>query len=255
MNLVGVGLALMYWAFVVFVASLAIMAGCAFAGGTAGSGVVAVGLVGAGVGAIAAALMVIVGQFLCLAVPRETGAKGLIIAAIVLEFCAVLSPFLIAQALVAELQGSLSPQYAALVPALLTMVLALAAQITFLLFLRQLADYLRRSDLSDKVQTILLFYVVQIVLPFVMIPVAFVLALLPPIVAGLFGIALGLGMLGFARSCMGSPRPRAAGAAGDPSQCPCGESHRRPLAPSTLRPATGSPGPAAAESPPAAMCR
>ena len=94
-------------------------------------------------GMIGGSLLGIVGRVLCLSVPKASGAKELIIAAIIIEFAAL-------GISVAEMVTTLS-QVVNMVGGLLS----LAATVTFLLFLKRLAVYLRRSDLAQRAQTLI----------------------------------------------------------------------------------------------------
>jgi len=104
-----------------------------------------------------------VGQALCLTVPKATGAKGLIIAAVVMQLASVgIKLFVKSEA------GSVSEtQIANLVGSLLS----LAAAVTFVAFLKRLGEYLNRSDLAQKAQTLIVGGRCLVVMTIIMIPV------------------------------------------------------------------------------------
>ncbi len=189
MNVVALGLGLLYWALLLLFGSVLLAAVCLI--GSFAVEALMLGMVVVVCGLIVALAMNAVGWLLCLAVPSQTGAKGLIIASLVLTIAAVLSPFVIAPAIVAELEGSLDPRIVVLLAGLVGPVLILAANISFLLFLRQLAEYVRRSDLAEKAQLVIQVMLLQIVVLFILVPLGW----LPPMVGGLIAIVLLLGLL------------------------------------------------------------
>ena len=94
-------------------------------------------------GMIGGSLLGIVGRVLCLTVPKASGAKELIIVAIIMEFGALgisVAGMVTTVSQVVDMVGGL---------------LSLAATVAFLLFLKRLADYLRRSDLAQRAQTLI----------------------------------------------------------------------------------------------------
>ena len=111
----------------------------------ASAGMVVGGLLGIGV--LIAGLSILVGEFLCLTIPPETGAKGLITGAI---------GCLIGQ-LILNITGQfVDPGAVAVGIALLSMVLAIAHFVLFVLFMKAGASYVGRDDLARRSMTILI---------------------------------------------------------------------------------------------------
>ncbi len=96
----------------------------------------------AGVALLATALR-IVGMLLCLAVPDESGAKGLIIAAVVLMICAVVADL---SMLVVQTEAPIE---------LVSRLLGLLGWIFFILFLRKTSQFIGRADLAAQAGSLL----------------------------------------------------------------------------------------------------
>lgn len=96
----------------------------------------------AGVILLATALRV-VGMLLCLAVPDESGAKGLIIAALVLMICAVVADL---STLVVQTGPPIE---------LVSRLLGLLGWIFFILFLRKTSQFIGRADLAAQAGSLL----------------------------------------------------------------------------------------------------
>ncbi len=149
----------------------------------------------AGIGVFVAAITILVGECICLAIPQKSGAKGLIVASV---------SMLLVQVVIGVLQALLAPYNSGspfaplpmrqgataatvLIP-LIGLFAGLGHMICFELFLRRAALYMRRDDLA-KQASIVLFG----------LPGGFILvivcALITPFVAVLLGPVFGLLML------------------------------------------------------------
>jgi len=105
---------------------------------------------------LTASLLQIAGRILCLYVPRESHAAGLILASVVLELIPVLILLLmLSGAAVFDLPPAL---YAVL--GLAASLSGLTAILVFLLFLKRLGRYRERSDLADEAQWLIIAGVV-----------------------------------------------------------------------------------------------
>ena len=98
----------------------------------------------------------VVGQLMCLMVPRETGAKPLILAAVALM---MIGAFI---AGVMPLWDSESSSTLLLWLAALSALLPLASFVCFVLFLRNLAEYVGRRDVTEDCQVLLLLIAAMI---------------------------------------------------------------------------------------------
>lgn len=85
----------------------------------------------------------LIGYMLCLAVPAETGAKPLIVVAVILNLVVIVLTII---DVVSGLESSLS---------LFNNLLALAAFICFVLFLKSLAKYIGRKALAEDANSVL----------------------------------------------------------------------------------------------------
>lgn len=175
---------------------------------------------------IVAYLLGIVGRFLCLNVPKQARAEGLIIAALVLEVAALLMPFLLptllstAAASVAEgtmggagaglgppspgadaasLFGAiLGALFGLLLGSLLGPLLSFAAMIVFLFFLKRLGEYFKRSNLAEGAQSVInmAFGLVGVLVATFILPIVAVKASLA--LGALLALLMVLGSLVFA---------------------------------------------------------
>jgi hypothetical protein len=118
----------------------------------------------------------LIGKFMCMSAPAETEGKELIIASVVCDMIGLL----IAVALILNLVPPSVPLNGA------SNLINLTAQVLFLLFLKKIAFYINRSDLSDKSQSVLNLMVAVIVGG---IGVGLLLFLVPAI-AALLGLVL-----------------------------------------------------------------
>jgi hypothetical protein len=148
------GLGMMYTGIIALILSiilgmLVVLILTAVAGG---AGLVIGGIL-VGLALLAAVIMMIVGKFMCLSTPEETGAKNLILASIVLDVVA----FII------SLTGFFT-ESAALGP--LGNLVTFAAQVTFLLFLRQLSEFIGAVQLVERARLLLTLLGVTIAVNF-----------------------------------------------------------------------------------------
>ena len=128
----------------------------------------------AGLAALAGLIMLIVGKFMCLATPEETGAKGFIVASIILDiisFCMSIATQFVEESGTIETVGTLA---------------GLAAQVTFLLFLKQLSAFIGAIPLAERAKLLLTLMATTVVLRIV----AYLAALSVPALAALLALAM-----------------------------------------------------------------
>jgi hypothetical protein len=104
------------------------------------------------VGVRAGALMTLVGPLFCLSVPTATGARGLIVASVILQLT------FYALSIAASVVTFRVPLFGVI----LMNGTGFAATVLFLLFLRRLAEYIGRQDLAKRARNVLLLIVVVI---------------------------------------------------------------------------------------------
>ncbi|MCA9014624.1 MAG: hypothetical protein KDA77_04750, partial [Planctomycetaceae bacterium] len=108
---------------------------------------------------IVGALMIFVGPIICLAVPKESGAKELLVGSVVCQF--------------ANLFYSVSELFIpTLIPAPFKIALnycGIFGLILFILFMKKLALYINRQDLSSKATHVLVFGIFMVVASILMI--------------------------------------------------------------------------------------
>jgi hypothetical protein len=137
---------------------------------------------------LAAFIMVIVGTLMCLATPEETGAKGLIVASVALYAVGVCLSLVGAftNSELAQSAGGLA---------------SLGGNITFLLFLKQLAQFIGAVQLVERAKLLLILLGITIGLQLIMVVVtlagaaAFGLLALAILVIGLVSFFMYLGLL------------------------------------------------------------
>ena len=192
------GLGLMYTGIILFIATIilglilvTILTAVAGAVGLVLSLTIAI-LVG-----LAALVMMIAGKLMCLATPEETGAKNLILASVVLDIIGF----------VISVVGSFTENGAA---SLLGSMIAFAAQVTFLLFLRQLSEFIGETQLVERARLLLTLLGITIGVNFIVLLGAFItipLLGLLRFAAGVIGIVsffLYLGLLNRLRNAIQS---------------------------------------------------
>jgi hypothetical protein len=155
----GLGLTLVYYGIITALLSVlfAMFGGMAAGAGGPGAGVVVVGVATAGF--LAAAVLMFVGPFFCLAVPEESGAKGLIVGCVVFQLANVALP------IIYQTAPDLLPQAAIGVLNLLGFVGA----VLFILFMKKLSEFIGRYDLAARAKSILVIWGVLIGILVVMI--------------------------------------------------------------------------------------
>ncbi|XZE54997.1 hypothetical protein SH139x_000983 [Planctomycetaceae bacterium SH139] len=95
-------------------------------------------------------LLLIIGPLVCLMTPAETGAKGMIITAVVCQLLAL------TLSLGEGISGIMFDSFASQIINLSEALLALLSVIMFVLFMMRISTYLKRHDLRDKGKTILI---------------------------------------------------------------------------------------------------
>jgi hypothetical protein len=94
-----------------------------------------------------ASVLHVAGWLLCLSVPRESRAKGLIVTAVILQLIAVVIGF--------TPRAAGLPRALDAVLALADLLVWLAAVVVFLLFLKRLGRYLNRPEVSEEAQSLM----------------------------------------------------------------------------------------------------
>ena len=199
-RLAGLGLLIQGWATVsiflsiVFIIVASFIAGGLERGSTAGSQGLLILIGFAAIGMFIAAIVVLVGECICIAIPQRSGAKGLIIAAI----CCLAAQVVLAVMQTLADQGTSNPFRPTPFPsgpsagqflfALIGFVTGMGHLICFELFLKKASEYVRRDDLARQAMTIL----IGVPSCFVLI---FVCSFLAPILARSLAPVMGLVML------------------------------------------------------------
>ncbi len=178
----------------VFIVVASFIAGAMERGGGAGSAGLLILIGFAAIGMFIAAIVVLVGECICIAIPQRSGAKGLIIAAI----CCLAAQVVFAVIQTLTDHGTSNPFRPAPFPqgpsggqfllALIGFVTGLGHLICFELFLKKASDYMRRDDLARHAMTIL----IGVPSCFVLI---FVCSFLAPVLALNIAPVMGLVML------------------------------------------------------------
>jgi hypothetical protein len=102
-----------------------------------------------GISSLVGCLLMFAGQIVCLAVPSESGAKGFIIAVIILQIVSIVQSF---SSVILQFAPNLK------IPEPVSIILnftGLVGTILFVLFLRKLSEYIGRMDFMDKARNIL----------------------------------------------------------------------------------------------------
>jgi hypothetical protein len=199
-RLAGLGLLIQGWATVsiflsiVFIIVASFIAGAMERGGGAGSQGLLILIGFAAIGMFVAAIVVLVGECICIAIPPRSGAKGLIISAI----CCLAAQVVVGVIQTLTDQGTSNPFRPApfqpgpsggqLLVALIGFVTGLGHLICFELFLKKASEYMRRDDLAWQAMTILVGIPSCTVL-------IFVCSFLAPILARTLAPVMGLVML------------------------------------------------------------
>jgi hypothetical protein len=165
---VAQGLGLIYLSIIVILASLILMffLGIAFAAAEApaaaqrgATGGVPVVVMLGGLGIIVGYILSLVGSFMCLATPAETGAKGLITVSVVMM---VLSLVLNVGNFFVENRGTES----------LASLFSVIGGICFIIFLKRLAQFIGATHLAQRAKNILIALVVGVALMILMLVLA-----------------------------------------------------------------------------------
>lgn len=213
-RLAGLGLLIQGWATVsiflsiVFIVVASFIAAAMERGGGAGSQGLLILIGFAAIGMFVAAIVVLVGECICISIPQRSGAKGLIIAAI----CCLAAQVVVGIIQTLTDQGTSNPfrpspfrqgpAAGQLLFALIGFVTGLGHLICFELFLKKSSEYMRRDDLARQAMTILIGIPSCTVLIFVCSFLAPLLALYVAPVMGLVMLApilaAGIAMIVFA---------------------------------------------------------
>jgi hypothetical protein len=147
------------------------------AGGNAGLAIALILLVIVGVTIrFIVPLLGLVGSILCMWVPARSGAKGLIIASLVLDVISI--PLSILLNLLSVLPGSVA--VAAALGTIPAFVLAFVAWALFMLFLRQLCNYLDEVPMGDEAMAILMRGIlIMFVTPIVLFALFILIGIVP----------------------------------------------------------------------------
>jgi hypothetical protein len=194
---VAQGLGLIYSGTVTVIAAIILGAIMAVVAGMAAGGGAMMIVVIAALALLAAVIMIIVGTLMCLATPEETGAKGLIIASVALYAVGICLSIL----------GSLTTNEVAQSAGTLA---SLGGNIAFLLFLKQLSQFIGATQLAERAKLLLILLGITIGLQLILVVVALagvaavgVLAL-PIAVIGLVSLFMYLGLLNRLRKAIQS---------------------------------------------------
>ena len=152
----ALGLSLIYYGIIVMLLSIVamIVLGVMIAATVAGRGGGGAGAGGAflvlmipvGLALLVGAILCIVGPIVCLAVPEETNSRGFLIGSVVLQLINFV--YSIFSYMIPDLK---SPALAALFG-----ILGCVGAVLFLLFLKNLSEYVGRSDLAQRAKNILI---------------------------------------------------------------------------------------------------
>jgi hypothetical protein len=183
---------------IVFIVVASFVAGAMERGGGAGSQGLLILIGFAAIGMFVAAIVVLVGECICIAIPQRSGAKGLIIAAI----CCLAAQVVVGVIQTLTDQGASNPfrpspfqqgpSAGQLLLALIGFVTGLGHLICFELFLKKSSEYMRRDDLARQAMTILIGIpsctVLIFVCSFLALAPAMGLVMLAPILAAAIAI-------------------------------------------------------------------
>ena len=145
----GVGLSLIYYGIVTVLLSVIVMVMGVCAAAVAGGrfGRLALGVTAlAGLGVIVGSILNFVGPLVCLAVPAESGAKGLIVGSVILQLGSVTHTVLLVVA-PGVISGPMSTAMN---------LLGIVAALLFVLFMKQVSAYIGRPDLAARARNVLL---------------------------------------------------------------------------------------------------
>ena len=142
----GVGLTLVYYGIVTVLLSIVVIAVGGFVAAASRSQMAlgAVFILG-GLGVIVGSILNFVGPLVCLVVPAESGAKGLIVGSVIFQLANVIHSVvvLVAPRLIPETTSKVLN------------LLGLVAAVLFVLFMKQLSEYIGRPDLAARARNVL----------------------------------------------------------------------------------------------------
>jgi hypothetical protein len=134
-------------------AAIAGAAGAAAGGQQGAAGGLFIVVLIAGVAVLVGYIMIIVGTLQCLATPEETGARGMIVASVIMAVMAFVLG--VGRAFMGQkaAAGEFGPNE---ILNAASNLLSLGSQITFLLFLKKLAEFIGAASLADRAKTLLI---------------------------------------------------------------------------------------------------
>jgi hypothetical protein len=155
----GLGLTLVYYGIIMALLSVLVVMFGGMAAGAAGARVLAVVIGAAGIGLLLGAILMFVGPFFCLAVPEESGARGLIVGCVVFQLANV------AFGVIYRFAPDLLPPVGERVLNLLGVI----GTVLFILFMQRLSTFIGRQDLALRAKNILILLGILIGLVVVMV--------------------------------------------------------------------------------------
>jgi len=170
----GLGLSLVFYGIVTMLICLLLIVFFSVVAMVAVSPMLLLLLVPAGLGILVASILMLIGPIICLAVPEETGAKGLILGSVI---CQLIN-------LVGSVVNAIAPN---LFPPPVLIVLGLcgiAANVLFVLFMKKLSEYIGRLDLAARARNVLIGVGVVVGLGVVLLMVTFLATGLAATTAG-----------------------------------------------------------------------
>ena len=179
-----IGLTLVYYGIVLVLLSILVLMFGGFVAGGAGDGVFPFVIGAAAMGIVAACILMFAGPLVCLAVPSESGARGLIIGSVVFQL-ANLSYVIVLQFLPVEIPAAVD---------LVLSLLGLVGTVLFILFMKKLAEYIGRERLAARARNLLITLAVLVALGAVVVAAAVAEALegFPVGIPGMATVLLGL---------------------------------------------------------------
>ena len=182
---VATGLNLVYWSIAIIL--LSVFGGIVLVavGGATGNAFGLFGSVGLMLAGILLGVIVgLVGRVFCLAVPEATEARSMIFGAVICDVLAILIPF-------AEMLTSV-PVWFERIPNFLSLVSA----ILFVIFMKRVANFIHKTELAERAQSLITLGLTMFVLAFLMV---FAAALVGPAAALLVLVVIGVGLFMFLR--------------------------------------------------------
>jgi hypothetical protein len=151
----GLGLALILYGIVAVGISLLVLVFGEFVARGVGAGIVMVPVgVGAVAGVVVGCLLMFAGPLVCLAVPAETGAKGLIVGSVLLQL-ALTGCVVALQLLPVRVPPVVAPALG---------LLGVVGAVLFILFMKKLAEYIGHGKLAALARSLLVIFAVVVLL-------------------------------------------------------------------------------------------